>query len=52
MEDFLNDKCLRSNGQPVTSEELELTFDYSFLAPPVGNSITDKAVLQTLERSF
>lgn len=37
MEDFLDEHCLTSNGQPVTSEELELTFDYSFLAPPIDD---------------
>ena len=35
MESFLDEVCLKSNGQPVTSEDLELTFDYSFLAPPL-----------------
>ena len=36
MENFLNEVCLQSNGQPVTSEDLDLTFDYSFLAPPLN----------------
>ena len=36
MENFLDEVCIQSNGQPVTSEDLELTFDYSFLAPPLN----------------
>ena len=41
MENFLNEHCLTSNGHPVTSEDLEITFDYSFLAPPVSDENLD-----------
>ncbi len=33
MKDFLDQHCVTSNGEPVTSQGLEITFDYSFLAP-------------------
>jgi len=34
MESFLNEFCLKSK-KPVTDGDFELTFNYSFLAPPV-----------------
>ncbi len=34
MEEFLNDHCIQSQGE-VNHESLQVTFDYTFLAPPV-----------------
>ena len=35
MEDFLNSDCLTSNDKNPTNENFAITFNYSFLAPPL-----------------
>ena len=50
MEEFLNEQCLKSNGQPVTSEDLEMTFDYSFLAPPIDESMSESEQQELIDR--
>ena len=50
MEDFLNEQCLRSNGHPVTSEDLEMIFDYSFLAPPMDEEMSEREQQELIDR--
>ena len=50
MEEFLNEQCLKSNGQPVTSEDLEMTFDYSFLAPSIDESMSESEQQELIDR--
>jgi hypothetical protein len=40
MEEFLNESCLKFDPKKdVNHDKFEITFDYSFLAPPNGNSL-------------
>ena len=54
MKDFLDEKCLQSNGHPVTSADLKLTFDYSFLAPPIdevhGEDLSDSDQQELIDK--
>ncbi len=50
LEDFLNETCVTSNGQPVTSQELMVTLDYSFLAPPVADDLSEEDRQEMIEK--
>ena len=50
IEDYLNEQCLTSNGKPVTSEDLEIIYDYSFLAPPVNESLSDEDQQELIDK--
>ena len=53
MEDFLNEFCLKYDPKrDVNHDKFELTFDYSFLAPPNGKNPIVLVWMQLIARNI